>query len=153
MASYQVFVPGRVCLFGEHSDWAGGDEKKSNPTIAPGRTIVVGTNQGIHASCTSHSTNFIVTSKDETGHIHGPFSIPMTTDALLRHSRDPNEFFRYACGVAYHMLMNYRVGGLEVNFFWGLKYHLICKIGLKLWSFFLCFIKYFVCLFVCCFLK
>ena len=55
MASYQVFVPGRVCLFGEHSDWAGGDEKKSNPSIAPGRTIVVGTNQGIHASCTAHT--------------------------------------------------------------------------------------------------
>ena len=115
MASYQVFVPGRVCLFGEHSDWAGGDEKKSNPSIAPGRTIVVGTNQGIHASCTAHSSNFIVTSKDETGHIHGPFSVPMTTDALLRHSRDPNEFFRYACGVAYHMLINYRVGGLEID--------------------------------------
>jgi len=20
----QIFVPGRICLFGEHSDWAGG---------------------------------------------------------------------------------------------------------------------------------
>jgi galactokinase len=114
-SEYQVFVPGRVCLFGEHSDWAGGDERKNNPSVSLGRTIVVGTNQGLHASCKHHPTSFVVTSKDETGKIHGPFSIPMSPAALLNAARDPNDFFRYACGVAYHMLINYRVGGLEIN--------------------------------------
>jgi galactokinase len=112
---YQVFVPGRVCLFGEHSDWAGGDEKKLNSNIAPGRTIVVGTNQGLHASVSHHPTSFIVTSRDETGKVHGPFSVPMTSSALLDGARDGNLFFRYACGVAYHMLINYRVTGLSVD--------------------------------------
>lgn len=114
-SEYQVFVPGRVCLFGEHSDWAGGDEKKINPSISPGRTLVVGTNQGLHASCKHHPSNFIVTSKDETNTTHGPYTIPMTPKALITAARDPTNFFRYACGVAYHILINYRVSGLEIN--------------------------------------
>jgi galactokinase len=112
---YQIFVPGRVCLFGEHSDWAGGNERKLNPTIAAGRTIVVGTNQGLHASCAHHPSLFTVTSKDESGVTHGPYSIPMTASALLVGARNPDEFFRYACGVGYHMLINYRVGGLVID--------------------------------------
>lgn len=45
---HYVFVPGRVCLFGEHSDWAGGF-RRFNPDIPVGCTLVVGTNQGLHA--------------------------------------------------------------------------------------------------------
>ena len=44
----EMMVPGRVCLFGEHSDWAG-SFTRFNSDITPGMTIVVGTNQGIHA--------------------------------------------------------------------------------------------------------
>ncbi|WP_423790362.1 galactokinase family protein, partial [Listeria monocytogenes] len=40
----ELFVPGRVCLFGEHSDWAGGF-RRFNSAIVPGRCIVAGTNQ------------------------------------------------------------------------------------------------------------
>ena len=32
---FEVFVPGRVCLFGEHSDWAGG-HRRINSAIVPG---------------------------------------------------------------------------------------------------------------------
>lgn len=41
----ELFVPGRVALLGEHSDWASG-HRKSNPKISIGAAIVVGTNQG-----------------------------------------------------------------------------------------------------------
>ena len=34
-----LFVPGRLCLFGEHSDWAGGF-RRFNREIVPGRTLV-----------------------------------------------------------------------------------------------------------------
>jgi hypothetical protein len=41
----ELFVPGRVALLGEHSDWASG-HRKSNSKISIGAAIVVGTNQG-----------------------------------------------------------------------------------------------------------
>jgi hypothetical protein len=44
---------GRVCLFGEHSDWAG-NFRRFNSAIDPGQCIVAGTNQGLHATVTRH---------------------------------------------------------------------------------------------------
>ena len=44
----KIFVPGRICLFGEHSDWAGG-YRRMNGDLGRGYTIIAGTNQGIHA--------------------------------------------------------------------------------------------------------
>ena len=43
-----LFVPGRLCLFGEHSDWAG-MYRTVNADIAKGAAIVSGTEQGIYA--------------------------------------------------------------------------------------------------------
>jgi len=34
MNFFEFFVPGRVCLFGEHSDWAGG-HRRTNSALAP----------------------------------------------------------------------------------------------------------------------
>lgn len=44
----ELFVPGRVCLFGEHSDWAGA-YRASDPTIELGRCLIAGTDQGLTA--------------------------------------------------------------------------------------------------------
>ena len=44
----KIFVPGRICLFGEHSDWAGG-YRRINSDIEKGHALIVGTNQGIYA--------------------------------------------------------------------------------------------------------
>ena len=44
----KIFVPGRICLFGEHSDWAGG-YRRINVDIEKGYTLITGTNQGIYA--------------------------------------------------------------------------------------------------------
>jgi galactokinase len=38
----KIFVPGRVCLFGEHSDWAGG-HRRINSEIEKGYTLLTGT--------------------------------------------------------------------------------------------------------------
>jgi galactokinase len=50
--SIKLFVPGRLCLFGEHSDWAGLN-RAMNADIAPGRAIVTGIDQGIYAEVTT----------------------------------------------------------------------------------------------------
>ncbi len=42
----ELFVPGRLCLMGEHSDWAGG-YRRTHPALAPGHCLVAGTDQGI----------------------------------------------------------------------------------------------------------
>ena len=44
----QLFVPGRLCLFGEHSDWAG-HYRTMNADIVQGAAIVTGIEQGILA--------------------------------------------------------------------------------------------------------
>jgi hypothetical protein len=41
-----IFVSGRLCLFGEHSDWAG-LHRVINADIIPGAAIVTGIEQGI----------------------------------------------------------------------------------------------------------
>ena len=56
-----LFVPGRLCLFGEHSDWAG-TSRTVNSEITPGCAIVTGTQQGIYARA-KRSDMFSVTSK------------------------------------------------------------------------------------------
>lgn len=104
-----------MCLFGEHSDWAGG-MRRFNPDIPVGRTIVCGTNVGIHARTRALPTLLTVSSADETGGTYGPFSVPMDPASLLAAARE-GTFFSYAAGVAYHMLTHYRVGGLEIDNF------------------------------------
>ena len=42
-----IFVPGRLCLFGEHSDWAG-LYNRTNSEVEPGMAIVTGIGQGIY---------------------------------------------------------------------------------------------------------
>lgn len=207
----ELFVPGRLCLVGEHSDWAGA-HRASNGGIRPGRTLVAGTQQGLHArarrierpvvrcacvrACvrtpagrralpaaagcpppsrpdggrTARNHNHDATmprrhrwshrsqtqtqsscqatrrswdsspdarplwvpspslsrapaslarrlrSVREDGSEEGPFEIPLRADALLEAAR-AGGFWSYGCGVAYRMLTNFRVGGLEVDNF------------------------------------
>ena len=40
----KLFVPGRICLVGEHSDWAGG-YRRINAQIEKGYTLITGTDQ------------------------------------------------------------------------------------------------------------
>eukprot|EP00301_Raphidiophrys_heterophryoidea_P024930 c823_g1_i1.p1 GENE.c823_g1_i1~~c823_g1_i1.p1 ORF type:complete len:681 (+),score=196.51 c823_g1_i1:54-2045(+) len=108
-----IHTPGRVCLFGEHSDWSGGF-RRFNPDIVPGCTIVVGTNQGLFARVRRHNSSLILSSVDEHGKVLGPIEIPMRADALLAEARK-GEFWSYVCGVAYKLLTDFRVSGLEIH--------------------------------------
>jgi UTP-glucose-1-phosphate uridylyltransferase/mevalonate kinase len=108
-----LFVPGRICLFGEHSDWSGG-YRRINADIEKGYAIIVGTNQGVHAEVKPHPTKLIFKATLNDGTREGPKEIPMERGALLEEAQRGG-FFSYAAGVAYQVITHYRVRGLDID--------------------------------------
>jgi len=109
----KLFVPGRICLFGEHSDWAGG-YRRINADIEKGYTLICGTDQGIFAEVESHPTSLVLSSTTPDGLTRGPYEIPMQAKALLEEAQRGG-FWSYIAGVAYQVLTNYHVRGLVIN--------------------------------------
>ncbi len=109
----RLFVPGRICLFGEHSDWAGG-YRRINADVERGYTLICGTNQGIHAEVEPHPSALVLTSTTPDGQVVGPREIPLEPKALLEEAQQGG-FFSYAAGVAYQVLTHYRVRGLVIH--------------------------------------
>jgi UTP-glucose-1-phosphate uridylyltransferase/mevalonate kinase len=109
----KIFVPGRICLFGEHSDWAG-SFRRINADLEKGYTIITGTNQGIHAEVKPHPNKLILRVALNDGGRIGPFELPMEKSALLAEA-EKGGFFSYVAGVAYQILTHYRVRGLEID--------------------------------------
>jgi UTP-glucose-1-phosphate uridylyltransferase/mevalonate kinase len=109
----KIFVPGRICLFGEHSDWAGG-YRRINAEIEKGYTLICGTDQGIYADVEAHPTALVLTSATPDGQKQGPYTIPMEANALLEEAQRGG-FWSYIAGVAYQVLINYHVRGLVIN--------------------------------------
>ncbi|MFA9406892.1 MAG: sugar phosphate nucleotidyltransferase, partial [Anaerolineales bacterium] len=109
----KIFVPGRICLFGEHSDWAGG-YRRFNAEIEKGYTLLTGTDQGIFAEVRPHPNSLVMTSTATDGERLGPFEIPMEANALLAEAQS-GSYWSYMAGVAYQILTNYRVRGLEID--------------------------------------
>ncbi len=98
----ELFVPGRLCLLGEHSDWAGG-HRRQNPEIGKGFTIVAPTNQGTYAKVRKISEPIIrfktILSKEI-------FEVPLKIDKLLEIA-EKGGLFSYIAGVIYEILSNY----------------------------------------------
>jgi len=109
----KIFVPGRICLFGEHSDWAGG-YRRINAEIEKGYALIVGTNQGIHAEVKPHPDKLILRTTCKDGTKKGPYEIPMEREALLTEALKGG-FASYAAGVAYQIITHYRVRGIEID--------------------------------------
>ena len=109
----KIFVPGRICLFGEHSDWAGG-YRRINADIEKGCALIVGTNQGLYAQVKPHPDKLILKASFEDGRKKGPFELPMDRDVLLEEAMKGG-FMSYAAGVAYQIITHYRVRGLEID--------------------------------------
>ena len=109
MERISLFVPGRLCLFGEHSDWAG-KYRSMNSQLVAGEAIVTGTEQGIYATV-EKSENFEMTcSAESLRDVWHDFECPMNAEALkdVAHS---GSFFSYCAGVASYMLEWYKMGG------------------------------------------
>jgi UTP-glucose-1-phosphate uridylyltransferase/mevalonate kinase len=109
----KLFVPGRICLFGEHSDWAGG-YRRINADIEKGYTLICGTDQGIYAEVEPHPTSLVLSSTTRDGKLHGPYEIPMQPRALLDEA-EKGGFWSYIAGVAYQVLTNHHVRGLVLH--------------------------------------
>lgn len=109
----EIFVPGRLCLFGEHSDWAG-KYRTMNSQIVPGAALVTGIEQGIYAKI-DKSLLFEVTS--EAAEMSGywkDFSCRMDFNELKAIAKS-DSFFSYCAGVASYMLEWYKVGGVHIH--------------------------------------
>lgn len=109
----KIFVPGRICLMGEHSDWAGG-YRRINADVEQGFALIAGTNQGIYAEVEPHPSSLVLTSVTDDGTRHGPYEIPMEPKALLQEAQKGG-FWSYIAGVAYQVLTNYHVRGLVLD--------------------------------------
>ncbi len=110
----ELFVSGRLCLFGEHSDWA------AEYGVHPGYCLVIGTDQGLRATARP-AEEFVVSTRlpDATGRPRGrtrQMSCPWTREMLGEAAQDRHEFFRYCAGVAHEMFAHAGVtGGLELH--------------------------------------
>ena len=94
----ELYVPGRLCLFGEHSDWAG-RWRVEDASIRPGYCLVAGTDQGLAASAELCADRLEIESELPDGRRTGPVRIPWTDEALAGAAR-AGGFFAYAAGAA-----------------------------------------------------
>ncbi|MEO0458846.1 MAG: GHMP kinase, partial [Cyanobacteria bacterium P01_A01_bin.114] len=117
----RIFVPGRLCLVGEHSDWAG-TYRAVNPDIQTGMALIVGTNQGIYANVRRHPQALIFRATLYNGSQANDggdprvaaIRLPMAPAVLLAEARKGG-FASYIAGTAYQVLRHHPVGGLEVD--------------------------------------
>lgn len=111
MEKLELFVPGRLCVLGEHSDWAGVN-RLFNSSIIPGEAIVTGIEQGIYA--TIEKADKFSISSDLDCFNGEKFECVMDTE-LLRSEASNGGFFSYVAGVASYINEHYRVEGINVN--------------------------------------
>ncbi len=111
MEKIELFVPGRLCVVGEHSDWAG-TNRMMNAAIVPGCAIVTGIEQGIYA--TVEKAEKFIMECDLEHVIREKFECEMDTQALRKTALEGG-FFSYVAGVASYVNEHYHVGGLHVR--------------------------------------
>ena len=122
----ELFVPGRLCLFGEHSDWAG-KYRTMNADIVPGAAIVSGIEQGIYATVEKSKRFSVSSSAPEITDVWTDFSCRMDSNELKEIAKS-GSFFCYCAGVASYMLEWYKVGGVKIKI---TKMNLPMKSGLS----------------------
>lgn len=108
-----LFVPGRLCLFGEHTDWAG-KYRTMNADIVPGASIVTGIEQGIYAEVEKSSIFEMYSEAPEIVKVWQDFSCRMN-ETELKDIAKSGTFFSYCAGVASYMLEWYHVGGVKIT--------------------------------------
>ncbi|SEQ86705.1 UTP-glucose-1-phosphate uridylyltransferase [Lachnospiraceae bacterium NE2001] len=105
-----LFVRGRLCLFGEHSDWAG-MYRSVNSNIARGAAIVSGTEQGIYAVAEKNE-RFIMNTAPDLPKEH--WECDMDSEKLLCIA-EQGDYFSYVAGVVSFICDNYNVGGAKIT--------------------------------------
>jgi len=106
-----LFVPGRLCLFGEHSDWAG-QMRKFNSEIIPGSALVACTEEGIYATASISNSLKLRTVTPEGDELF--FENAFSSDELHRIASEGG-YFSYVAGVAAYISTYYDIGGIEID--------------------------------------
>lgn len=109
----EIFVPGRLCLFGEHTDWAG-KYRTMNAEIVPGAALVTGIEQGIYATIEKATTFKMTSEAPEIADTWKDFECRMEFQELKEIAKS-GSFFSYCAGVASYMLEWYKVGGVHIH--------------------------------------
>lgn len=102
-----LFVPGRLCIMGEHSDWAG-RYRNVNNKIEKGYAIVTGIEEGIYAKACL-SDKLIVTNLTN----NKSFECEMDYDKLKTIAEE-GEYFSYVAGVVACIKEQYNISGVEI---------------------------------------
>ena len=110
-----VEVPGRLCMFGEHSDWAAG-YRSTHPGLSRGHCLVAGTDQSVHARIQPLGGCFEISSLLPDGRRRGPERIELS-GPILRRAAAAGGFFSYAAGVVSTVVERYRVEGLRLELY------------------------------------
>jgi galactokinase len=113
MSPVQLFMPGRLCIVGEHSDWAG-EYRREDSTVEAGLCMITGTDQGIYATAEASIGAFELRQIDSTGH-PGPFLSYSTEPEALRDIARAALFDSYATGVASLILDRFPGLGLRLD--------------------------------------
>ena len=101
-----LFVPGRVSIIGELSDWVC-EYKHLNDSIVCGEAVAAGIDKGIYATV-KKSDKFIYRFDGKV------FECEMD-NRLLEKEAKSNDFYAYVSAVALYMNRNYDIGGLDVT--------------------------------------
>ncbi|MCU0613324.1 MAG: GHMP kinase [Candidatus Eisenbacteria bacterium] len=109
----EIFVPGRLCLFGEHADWAGG-YRSVWPEIVPGHCITAGTDQGILSTASPCPGRFRARAPAENENAPAILDVDFTAATLAAVAREGG-FWSYAAGTALAVLQARAVGGLNLT--------------------------------------
>jgi galactokinase len=108
-----LFVPGRLCLFGEHSDWAGRYRSEA-PGLHPGYCLVAGTDQGLRAEAEPRAEAFEIESELPDGSRVGPLRLRAREEALDAAARGGG-FFAYAAGAAAELVARHGPRGAAIR--------------------------------------
>ena len=108
-APLELFVSGRVCLFGEHSDWAA-THRPPGSNSAPGLCLAAGTDLGITSLARPLDGYLeVVGPNGETAQIRA-------TPANLVQTANEGGFFSYAAGTLAELMARYpQVTGLQIR--------------------------------------
>ena len=108
-----LFVPGRLCLFGEHSDWAA-IHRLMNAEIEPGRAIVTGIEEGISSRASVDRRFRVTSSAPQLADFWTDFDVPFKAGPLKEVAQS-GAFFAHCAGTASYMLEHYPVGGVHLH--------------------------------------
>lgn len=98
----EVFIPGRLCILGEHSDWAAG-YRAVNSKIEKGYAIVAGLNLGIYLR--GYKSEVFYYEYDDK-------KLCLSCEELL--IRNDKDFFEYVIASAKVMQSKYKVSGVKI---------------------------------------